>query len=156
MNITHSMLSHKKLLDEYWDEVVGCSIYLLNKSPMVSVQDNIPEESCSGTKSSVAHLRFFGSISFSQVLGELRRKMDKKSEQFLFTWYNEPHKDYKLYNIGTKRIVVGKYVELLEDKCSSDPSYRQEKEILDLSDIPIRIPILEVQQQEETGTHSPS
>ena len=30
MNMAHSILSHKKLSNEYWDEVVGCSVYLLN------------------------------------------------------------------------------------------------------------------------------
>ena len=76
MNMAYSMLSHKKLSDEYWDEVVECSDYLLNRSPTVSFQDNIPEESWSGTKTSVAHLRVFGYVSFARVFDELRRKLD--------------------------------------------------------------------------------
>ena len=76
MNMDRSMLSHKKLSHEYWDEVIACIVYLLNKSPIVSVQDKIPEEAWSGTKTSVAHLRFFGSVSFSHVPDEIRRNMD--------------------------------------------------------------------------------
>ena len=59
MNMDRSMLSHKKLSNEYWAEVVGCSIYLLNRSPIVAVQDKIPEEAWSGTKTSVTHLIIF-------------------------------------------------------------------------------------------------
>ena len=44
MNMARSMVSHKKLSDEYWAEVVACSVYLLNKSPTVIVQDKILEE----------------------------------------------------------------------------------------------------------------
>ena len=67
MNMAYSMLSHKKLSDEYWDEVVACSVYLLNRSPMVTVHDKILEEVWSGTKTSVAHLTIFGSVAFAHI-----------------------------------------------------------------------------------------
>ena len=59
MNMACSMLSHKKLLDEYWDEVVACLVYLLNRSPTRTIQDKIHEEAWSGTKTSVVNLRIF-------------------------------------------------------------------------------------------------
>ena len=89
MNMACSMLSHKKLSNEYWAEVVGCSIYLLNRSPTVTVQDKIPEEAWSGTKTSVSHLRIFGFVSFVHIPEELQRKIDKKSERCIFTGYSE-------------------------------------------------------------------
>ena len=105
MNMARSMLSHKKLSDDYWDEVVACSVYLLNRSPTVSVQDKIPEEAWSGTKTSVAHLQVCCYAAFSHVPDEIRRKMDiKKNERCIFTGQNEQHKDYKLYNLVTKRL----------------------------------------------------
>ena len=63
MNMAHSILSHKKLSDAYRAEVVACSVYFLNRSPTVSVQDKIPEEAWSGTKTSVVHLRIFGYVA---------------------------------------------------------------------------------------------
>ena len=81
MNMACNMFSHKKLSDEYWVEVVGCLVYFLNRSPMVTVQDNIPEEAWSGTKTSVVHVRIFGSVSFSHIADELRKKLDNKSER---------------------------------------------------------------------------
>ena len=116
MNIAHSMLSHKKLSYEYWAQVVGCSVYLLNRSPTVTVQDKIPEEVWSGTKTSVAHLRIFGFVAFAHIPNELRRKLDKKSEHCIFTGYNEQHKAYKMYNLVTKRVVVRRDVKFIEDK----------------------------------------
>ena len=74
MNMARSMLSHMKLSNEYWDKAVGCSVYLLNRSTTVTVQDKIPEEAWSGTKTSVSHLRIFGSVTFAHIPDELRRK----------------------------------------------------------------------------------
>ena len=83
----------------------------------MSFQEKISKEAWNGTKTSVAHLIFFCSIAFSHVPGELRRKMDKKSEWCIFTCYSEQHKAYKLYNHVTKKIVLSIYVKFLEDKC---------------------------------------
>ena len=122
MNMVRSMVSHKKLSDEYWAGAVAFSIYLLNRSPTASVQDKILEEAWSGTITSVSHLRVFGYVAFSHVPDELRRKMDKKSEHCTFTCYSEQHKDYKLYNHVMKNIVLSIDVKFLEDKCWSDSS----------------------------------
>ena len=80
MNMARSMLSHKKLSNEYWAEAVGCSVYLLNRSPTVTVQDKIPEEAWSGTKTSVSHFRIFGSLAFVHIFDELKRKLENKME----------------------------------------------------------------------------
>ena len=122
MNMAHSMISHKKLSNEYWAEAIGCSVYLLNRSPTVTIQDKIPEEAWSGTKTSVAHLRIFGSVSFAHIPSELKIKLDKKSEHFIFIGYSEQHKAYKLYNPVSKKVVVSRDVKFIEDKSWSDPS----------------------------------
>ena len=90
---------------------------MLNRSPTVTVQDKIPEEAWSGTKTSVSHLRIFGYVAFAHILDELRRKLDKKSECYIFTGYSEQHKAYKLYNHVTKQLVVSRDVKFIEDKC---------------------------------------
>ena len=89
---------------------------MLNRSTTVTVQDKIPEEAWSGTKTSVSHLRIFGSIAFAHIRDELGRKLDKKSECCIFTSYSEQHKAYKLYNPVTKNIVVSRDVMFIEDK----------------------------------------
>ena len=88
----------------------------------MTVQDKIPEEAWSGTKTSVSHLRIFGYVSFAHIPDERRRKLDKKSEHYIFTGYSEQHKAYKLYNPVTKQLVVSRDVKFIEDKCWSDSS----------------------------------
>ena len=123
---------------------------MLNRSPTVIVQDKIPEEAWSGTKTSVAHLKIFGSIAFAHIPNELRRKLDKKSERCIFTGYSEQHKAYKPYNNVTKEVVVSRDVKFIEDKCWSDPSDIQQQESLHISNLPIRLPRLEVWEKQDT------
>ena len=111
---------------------------------MTTVQDKIPEEAWSGTKTSVSHLIIFGSIAFAHIADELKRKLDKKNERCIFTGYSEQQKAYKLYNPITKKVVVTRDVKFIEDKCSSDPSDIQQEERLDLLDLLITFPILDV------------
>ena len=87
----------------------------------MTVQDKIPEEAWSGTKTSVSLLRIFGSVAFAHIPDELKRKLDKKSECCIFTGYSEQHKAYKLCNPVTKNLVVSRDVKFIEDKCWSDP-----------------------------------
>jgi len=50
MNMARSMFPYKQLSNEYWTEAIACSVYLLNKSPTVSVKNMVPEAAWSGTK----------------------------------------------------------------------------------------------------------
>jgi len=102
MNMARSMFPYKQLSNEYWTEAIACSIYLLNKSPTVSVKNMVPEAAWSGTKTSVTHLIVFGSVTFARVPTELRKKLDSRSEKCIFTGYSEKHKAYKLYTSSPK------------------------------------------------------
>ena len=85
MNMAHSMVSHKKLSDEYWPEAIGCSVYLLDRSPTVTLQEKILVEAWSGTKTSVSHLRIFGSIAFAHIPHEVRRKLKTRKVSTAFS-----------------------------------------------------------------------
>ena len=62
----------------------------------------------------VSHIpKIFGSV----VPDELRIKLDKKSERYIFTCYSEHHKAYKLYNPITKNLVVRRDIKFIEEKC---------------------------------------
>ena len=49
MELAQSMLNEKKLPKEYWGDAVACSIYFLNRSPIKSVKDQVPQEEWSCT-----------------------------------------------------------------------------------------------------------
>ena len=74
MNMAQSMMKEKHLSNEYWREVATCSVYILNRSPMKSMKDQVPQQAWSGKCSSISHLRIFGCVAYVQVPKEMRRK----------------------------------------------------------------------------------
>ena len=95
MNMARSMLKEKHLPNEYWGEALACSIYILNRSPTKSVKNKVPQEAWSGRSCSVAHLRIFGCVAYAHVPKELRKKLDDKSEKYIFLGYSNQSKAYK-------------------------------------------------------------
>ena len=50
MEMARSMMKAKHLPNEYWVEVVACTVYMLNRSPTKSVKDKVPQEAWSNKK----------------------------------------------------------------------------------------------------------
>ena len=94
MNMVRSLLRARKLSKDYWAEVVACSVYILNRSPTSSVQGRVLEEKWSGLKVTVSHFRIFGCLAFAHVPEELRKRLDDRSEKYIFIGYSEQSKAY--------------------------------------------------------------
>jgi transposase InsO family protein len=110
LNMTRTMLKEKGLPKQFWAEAVACSTYLLNRCPTKSVKNVTPQEAWSGYKPSVAHLKIFGCLAYSQVPESKRKKLDDRGEKCIFLGYSEESKAYKLYNPLTKKLVVSRNV----------------------------------------------
>ena len=82
--MARSMLKSKKLPKEFWAEAVAWG--------------KTPQETWSGRKLGIFHLRVFESIAHVHVSNERRTKLDDKSERFIFIGYDSSSKGYKLYN----------------------------------------------------------
>jgi hypothetical protein len=89
MNMAKSMLRVTNLSNDYWDEAVSYSIYIINKSPTKSVKDKVPQETWNETNVDVSHFRIFGCIAFAHILEELRKKLVNIIEKCIFIRYNE-------------------------------------------------------------------
>ena len=95
MNMARSLLTERKLSKDYWAEAVACSVYILNRSPTSSVHGKVLKEKWSGLKVTVSHFRIFGCIAFAHVPEELRKKLDDRSEKYIFIGYSEQSKAYR-------------------------------------------------------------
>lgn len=106
--MARSMLKSKRLLKEFWAEAIACAVYLSNRSPTRSVWSKIPQESWSGRKQGISHLRVFGSITHVHVPDKRRTKLDDKNKKFIFISYDNNCQSYKLYNPNKEKIVIGR------------------------------------------------
>ncbi|KAK2980783.1 hypothetical protein RJ640_009568 [Escallonia rubra] len=117
--MARSMLKSKNLPKEFWAEAVDCAVYLSNRCPTWSVWNQTPQEAWSGYKPSVSHLKVFGSIAYVHVSDQQRKKLDDKSEKFIFICYSQESKGYKLYNSVDKKMKVSRDVTF-DEKSSWD------------------------------------
>ncbi|KAE8707740.1 TMV resistance protein N-like [Hibiscus syriacus] len=115
LDMARSMLKSKKLPKEFWAEAVACAVYLTNRSPTRSVWGKTPQETWSGRKPGISHLKTFGSIAHVHVPDERRTKLDDKSESFIFIGYDANSKGYKLYNPNNKKFLISQDVVFNEE-----------------------------------------
>ncbi|KAK2979863.1 hypothetical protein RJ640_002776 [Escallonia rubra] len=127
VNMTRSMLKSKNLPKEFWAEAVDCAVYLSNRSSTRSVWNQTPQEAWSGYKPSVSHLKVFGSIAYVHVPDQQRKKLDDKSEKFIFIGYSQESKGYKLYNPVDKKMKVSRDVTF-DEKSSWDWTGRDKEQ----------------------------
>jgi hypothetical protein len=116
MEKSRSMLSGAGLGQEFWEEAVGTTCYLVNRSPSSALDDKTPHEVWSGKKPSLQHLRVFGCDAYVHIPKENRSKLDKKVEKCIFIGYKDGVKGYKLWNPETKKIVYIRDVVFREVK----------------------------------------
>jgi hypothetical protein len=116
LNMARSMLKGIFFPNQYWVEVVACSVYILNRAPTKSVKDMSPYEAWTGRKPDVSHFYVFGCIAYAHIPDQIKRKLDNKSEKCVFIGYSEQSKAYRLYNPVTKKFVVSRDVQFQEDK----------------------------------------
>ena len=123
--MARSLLREKCLSNTFWAEAVACSVYLLNRSPTTSVKMKVPQEAWSGTKLNVSHLSTFGCIAYTHIPSELRKKLDDRSKKCIFTGYSETSKAYRLYNPITKKLILSRDVQFLENQFWNDSENQQ-------------------------------
>ncbi|KAA0040718.1 integrase [Cucumis melo var. makuwa] len=116
MKMARSMLKAKNLPNEFWGDVVACTVYILNRAPTKNVPGMTPYEAWCGEKPYVSHLRVFGSIAYSNIQNQLRGKLDDKSEKCIMVGYNENSKAYRLYNPVSRKIIISRDVIFSEDE----------------------------------------
>jgi hypothetical protein len=76
----------------------------------------LPKETWSSKNNIVSHLRIFGCVAYVHVPKEMRRKLDEISKKCVFFGYSEDSREYRLYNLITKKYVINKDIELKEEE----------------------------------------
>ena len=99
------MLRMAKLPKSFWAEVVQIAYYLINRSPSVPLDFNIPDRVWTGEDASYVHLKVFGCKTFAHVLREQRLKLDDKATPCIFVGYGDAKFGYKLWDPKKKKMI---------------------------------------------------
>jgi hypothetical protein len=98
-----------------------------------------PEETFSGTRPDVSHIRIWGCVCYCHVPSEKRTKLDPTTVKGILVGYNEVSKDYIIYVPTRRKVIVCRDVQFEEER-----ALRRSK------DLPLSV---ENQQGQSTGVH---
>ena len=115
-----TMLSDASLPKTFWAEALNTAVYVHNRSPTTSLNKITPYEALVGRKPSVSHFRVFGSICYSHVPKDERRKLDFKSKKCVFVGYSTFSRGYRVYDLENKKTIVSRDVIFNENDRLSD------------------------------------
>jgi len=112
MECARNMIRAQGLDLEFWVEAVNTTVYIKNRC--LVLDSKTPQESWTGTKPDVSHLRVFGCKTFAHIPDEKINKLESKSIPCVFLGYCEGTKAYHLMCLETKRIIKSQDVVFLE------------------------------------------
>jgi hypothetical protein len=158
MEKSRCMLSGVGLGKEFWEEAMGTTCYLVNRSPSLALDDKTPPKVWTGKKPSLTHLKVFGCDAYVHVRMEKRSKLDKKVEKCIFIIYKDGLKGYKLWNPESKKVVYRRDVVFREMKDVVKQEVLPSKEELDKIEFDLKDDesnSKEERESEEEDPHTP-
>ena len=107
---TKAMMSDLDLTSSLWAEATSTAVHVQNRSSHIVLGDKTLEETFTGEKPEVGHLRIFGCLVYIHVLKEKRTKMEPSGKKGTFVGYSEIAKAYRIYVPGQRYIEVSRDV----------------------------------------------
>mgnify|MGYP000067078227 CR=1 FL=1 len=110
------MLAHAKLPKTFWAEALMTAAYVINQSPSVPLDGDIPQRVWTGKDLSYRQLRVFSCLSYVDVAKDQREKLDLKSRQCIFLGYDDDEFGYRLWNLAEKKVTRNRDIVFIEEK----------------------------------------
>uniref|UniRef100_A0AAV1VG57 Retroviral polymerase SH3-like domain-containing protein n=1 Tax=Peronospora matthiolae TaxID=2874970 RepID=A0AAV1VG57_9STRA len=118
---------HYAKLDKYFEaEAAMTAIYIKNRLPSPTCQDQTPFEIVNAFRPSVKHMRVFGCRTFALTPKEKRSKWDPKAREGLLMGYEEVSKAYRVYDIEADQVVISRDATFDESTFGFSPTLPQE------------------------------
>ena len=99
------MLSHAKLSKTFWAKALMIITYVINKSPSLPLDGDVPQRVWTSKEVSSRRLKVFGCLAYVHVAKDKRRKMDQKSRPCIFLEYGDNEFGYRLWNLAEKKVI---------------------------------------------------
>jgi hypothetical protein len=96
MERVRAMLQDASLPDELWAEAAVTACYLRNRSP-VAGREKTPWELFFNVRPDVSNFRTFGARAYVHIPGQLRSKLDSKTDKGVMVGYEIRNKGYRIY-----------------------------------------------------------
>ncbi|GJY77871.1 putative ribonuclease H-like domain-containing protein [Tanacetum coccineum] len=111
-----TMLADSKLPTIFWAEAVNTAFYVQNRVLVVKPHNKTPYELFRGRTPALSFMRPFGChLTILKILDYLG-KFDEKLDEGFFVGYSMNSKDFRVYNIRTRKVEENLHIRFLEDK----------------------------------------
>ncbi|GJU30578.1 putative reverse transcriptase domain-containing protein [Tanacetum coccineum] len=111
-----TMLADSKLTTIFWAEAVNTACYVQNRVFVVKPHNKTPYELFRGRTPALSFMTPFGChVTILNTLDYLG-KFDGKSDEGFFVGYSLNSKDFRVYNIRTRKVKENLHIRFLEDK----------------------------------------
>ena len=114
------MLSEAKLPKHFWGEALYTAVHVINLSPAVALNGEVPDKIWFGKNVRHDHLRFFGCKAYVRVSKDERSKLDAKTRQCIFIGYGQDEFGYKFFDPVERKSIRSRDVKFMEDQTIED------------------------------------
>ena len=118
-------------------EVIRIVIDLINLSPSVPLNGDIPQRVWTGKDISYKHLKVFSCKTFVHIPRDEKNKLDGKSKECIFLVYPHEEFNYRLWDPVDKKIIKSRYVIFFEDQTIED--IKKKVEIKQIKEYPVNL-----------------
>ena len=128
-----AMLQHAGMPTKFWAEAVVHAADIRNRFICPRESDRTSFELMTGKKPRVDHLRVFGSLTWTHVPKDRRKKLDSKSEEgVLISCFD--NKLYKVWIRTRQAAVISRHVKIFEDQFPPARWYESSEEEAEIPD----------------------
>ena len=110
-----SMLAHAKLPKIFWAEALMTAAYVINRSPLAPLDEDVPYKDVS-----YQHLKVFDCLAYVHVAKNKRGKLDLKTRPCIFLGYGDNEFGYRLWNLEEKKVMWSRDIVFMEEKTITD------------------------------------
>ena len=114
IEMARTMLNAASLPTRLWGEACRTAAHIRNLIPLKRLDGKTPSEVFHRKKPDVSYLRVYGSECYVYVEKHRRNKFDAKSKKMVLVGYERGSKAYRLWERGTRRVIVSRDVHIVE------------------------------------------
>ncbi|PKI76595.1 hypothetical protein CRG98_002904 [Punica granatum] len=135
------MLSQAKLSKSFWGEAMRTTIDLINLTPSVALDGDVPQQVWTGKKVSYKHLRVFECRASVHIPRYERSKLDAKAKQCIFLGYTHEEFGYRFWDPDSKKIIRSRNVVFFEDQTIENLQKLEKARVGNPHEISIPVPV---------------
>lgn len=107
---TKAMLHDQNLHFSFWAKATNVAVYIQNRRPHSILENIALEDTFTGIKPNLSHLRIFGCLVYIHMPKEKRTKLEPSVKKGIFVGYSENTKGYRVYIPGQRLVEINRDV----------------------------------------------